>query len=186
MPARTLRQSIAAPQLDLDAVATVEAEYYESGFKDGDAHGRLHGKFEGRRLGAEKGFELWNEIASIDAFAKTWLCVLEQPSNATLGTLDGQPASQRRRTKQMQQLESLVGAISAIPTDNLDADLDVGAALERIRAKYRLACFSLGVSSDMSHDARRLTDAGNATESRTESSGIIVKGRRVDANQLNF
>lgn len=47
--------------------------FYNSGYEDGFAHGRIHGLIEGRALGKEKGFEMWEEIAFYEGFARAWV-----------------------------------------------------------------------------------------------------------------
>lgn len=46
-----------------------DIRFYEKGYADGHAHGRLHGLFEGRALGAEKAWELWEELGFYEGFA---------------------------------------------------------------------------------------------------------------------
>ena len=45
------------------------------GYEEGYAHGRLHGLIEGRALGAEKGFELWEELGFYEGAARLWTAV---------------------------------------------------------------------------------------------------------------
>jgi hypothetical protein len=51
---------------------TKKKRFYKVGYKDGFAHGRLHGLIEGRTLGAEKGFELWEELGFYEGAARLW------------------------------------------------------------------------------------------------------------------
>jgi hypothetical protein len=57
--------------------------FYTAGYEDGYAHGRLHGLIEGRALGAEKGFELWEELGFYEGVARLWTAVFSTDSNGT-------------------------------------------------------------------------------------------------------
>jgi Essential protein Yae1, N terminal len=57
--------------------------FYTAGYEDGYAHGRLHGLIEGRALGAEKGFELWEELGFYEGAARLWAAVFSTDSNGT-------------------------------------------------------------------------------------------------------
>ena len=57
--------------------------FYTAGYEDGYAHGRLHGLIEGRALGAEKGFELWEELGFYEGAARLWAAVFSTGSNGT-------------------------------------------------------------------------------------------------------
>ena len=59
--------------------------FYDVGYKDGYAHGRLHGLIEGRALGAEKGFELWEELGFYEGAARLWAAVSSTEANGTDG-----------------------------------------------------------------------------------------------------
>lgn len=50
--------------------------FFDDGYADGFAHGRIHGLIEGRALGREKGFEMWEELAFYEGFARAWSAVL--------------------------------------------------------------------------------------------------------------
>ena len=116
--------------LDLDKLSTLEDVAYQDGYADGEAHGKLHGLFEGRELGTLKGFEVWEEIGFIQGAARFWLQV-------TLAEM--QTGQSRKQAKQVQQLESLLGMIDALPMDN-DESVNLFGGIEKIRAKYKLAC----------------------------------------------
>jgi hypothetical protein len=51
------------------------SSFCDTGYADGFAHGRIHGLIEGRALGREKGFEMWEELAFYEGFARTWQAV---------------------------------------------------------------------------------------------------------------
>lgn len=175
--------------------------FYQDGYSDGHAHGSLHGTFEGRRLGTEKGFEMWSEVGAMEAFARFWLLVLTRDRStltegeAEIGTLDGQTAAPRKRAKQVQQLEALLNTTEALPMDNADTTLDIGAALERMRAKYKLACYSLGVAAEVGavlsehvqqSDAHTSLNMAAKSPTAFDDGSVVVKGRRIDQNQLHF
>lgn len=57
--------------------------FYTVGYKDGYAHGRIHGLIEGRALGAEKGFELWEELGFYEGAARLWAAIFSTDSSGT-------------------------------------------------------------------------------------------------------
>lgn len=153
---------------------------YALGYSEGHEHGQLHGTFEGRRIGTEKGFELWQDLGFMEGVAQFWLQALRQSTIKNEGS--------RKRTKLLQHLESLLHMIDELPVENVDT-IDLGAATERIRAKYKLSCSLLNISPQMASD----TDAHDSPSSSnsppaqaTPSTSIVVKGRRVDSTQLHF
>jgi hypothetical protein len=62
---------------------TKKKRFYAVGYEDGYAHGRLHGLIEGRALGAEKGFELWEELGFYEGAARLWAAVSSTEANGT-------------------------------------------------------------------------------------------------------
>ncbi|CAK5279398.1 unnamed protein product, partial [Mycena citricolor] len=81
--------------------------FYDSGYEDGHAHGRIHGLIEGRALGREKGFEMWEELAFYDGFARTWLSIYR--------TLD------RGDDRAVRHIQHLLELISQFPRVNPSA-----------------------------------------------------------------
>ena len=165
--------------LDLNILSSLEENAYKEGYADGEAHGKLHGTFEGRQIGAEKGFELWQELGQMEAFARTLLQL-----SATKEVQSTTSDLSRKQQKAVEHLESLLVLIDAMPMEN-DETIDIGANLERIRAKYKMACLALNVQTDLSpiivNQTSSVADSQGAT-----SSNVILKGRQVDTNQLHF
>jgi Essential protein Yae1, N terminal len=64
-------------------LSTKKKRFYTAGYDDGYAHGRLHGLIEGRALGAEKGFELWEELGFYEGAARLWAAVFSTDSSGT-------------------------------------------------------------------------------------------------------
>lgn len=147
---------------------------YQEGYADGQAHGKLHGTFEGRQIGTEKGFELWQELGHVEAVARIWLRSL------TASAPEGRSES-RKRQKLVQQLESLLSQVAEMPMDNSDT-VDIGAAMERIRAKYKLASFTFGAPTDRDHGFTQLSEP----QGQDPQNNIVIKGRHVDISQLHF
>lgn len=94
--------------------------------------------------------------------AETWLKLLS--SNQS-----------RKAQKQCQQLQSLLAAISEMPMTN-DEKVDLGAEMERVRARYKSIRFSLGI--------KEIPAAVGADD--VPSQEAIIKGRRVDTSKLAF
>jgi Essential protein Yae1, N terminal len=65
--------------------------FYDVGYQDGYAHGRLHGLIEGRALGAEKGFDLWEELGFYEGVARLWAAVSSTEANGTDGCVPQLP-----------------------------------------------------------------------------------------------
>ena len=57
--------------------------FYNVGYEDGYKHGRLHGLIEGRALGAEKGFELWEELGFYEGAARFWTTIATTDASGT-------------------------------------------------------------------------------------------------------
>lgn len=158
-------------QLDLDQLSNLEETAYKQGLADGQTHGSLHGLFEGRQLGTLKGFEVWQEIGYMQGIARFWLQVTSIASTS------------RKQTKQVQQLESLLKLIDTVPRENGE-EVDLFGLMEKIRARYKLVCSSLGVAPTQD----QLDEQGKKDASASDSSSRLVKinGRSVDPDMLNF
>jgi hypothetical protein len=57
--------------------------FYSIGYEDGYKHGRLHGLIDGRALGAEKGFELWEELGFYEGTARLWTAIASTDASGT-------------------------------------------------------------------------------------------------------
>lgn len=162
----------AVDQLDLDQLSSLEDASYKQGFSEGKAHGSLHGLFEGRQLGTLKGFEVWQEIGYMQGLANFWLQIM---SNGNL-------TKSRKQSKQIQQLESLLSLIDTIPRENGE-QVDLFGLIERLRARYKLICSSLGIASTQDSIDE---DADNITSTTDSSRLVKIHGRTVDPDKLNF
>jgi hypothetical protein len=85
--ARASRADVCAFVLRGEKVLTPYSEkkkrFFTVGYEDGYAHGRLHGLIEGRALGAEKGFELWEELGFYEGAARLWTAIFSTDSSGT-------------------------------------------------------------------------------------------------------
>ncbi|GAA95684.1 glycoside hydrolase family 47 protein [Mixia osmundae IAM 14324] len=154
-------------------VTHLEDEFYQEGYREGFEHGKLHGVFEGRALGAEKGFEIWEEVGFIAGMAAQWASSLSHPSlNLTAD----------KQTRIKAQIDQILHLVDRMPIQNDSSHLDkpstfdpatdamhlvsseeadqamqavqatpeseredIAALMTSIRSKYRLLCSSLGV-----------------------------------------
>ncbi|KAI0272228.1 hypothetical protein BGY98DRAFT_893168, partial [Russula aff. rugulosa BPL654] len=124
-----------AQDFDLEQLVHLEQTFYTTGYEDGHAHGRLHGLIEGRALGAEKGFELWEELGFYEGAARLWAAVFSTDSNGT----DARGAH---------HASALLSLIDRFPRKNPrpdDEGVDMSAQLRLIRSRYKAMCASLGV-----------------------------------------
>lgn len=162
----------AADQLDLDQLSSLEETSYKQGFAEGQAHGNLHGLFEGRQMGTLKGFEVWQEIGYMQGIAKFWLQAISfNPSMKS-----------RKQAKQIQQLETLLKLIETVPRENGE-EVDLFGLMEKLRARYRLVCSSLGIAP--SQDLH--PETSDKDVSASDSSRLVkINGRSVDPDKLNF
>ncbi|KAH9975082.1 hypothetical protein BGW80DRAFT_1158861, partial [Lactifluus volemus] len=120
---------------DLEQLVHLEQTFYDVGYQDGYAHGRLHGLIEGRALGAEKGFELWEELGFYEGVARLWAAVSSTEANGT----DGRGAH---------HASALIALIGRFPLQNPRPDaagVDMSAQLRLIRSRYKAMCASLGI-----------------------------------------
>jgi len=60
-----------------------KTRFYQVGYEDGYKHGRLHGLIEGRALGADKGFELWEELGFYEGAARFWTTIAATDASGT-------------------------------------------------------------------------------------------------------
>ncbi|KAI0251613.1 hypothetical protein BJV78DRAFT_1125885 [Lactifluus subvellereus] len=120
---------------DLEELVHVEQTFYTVGYEEGYAHGRLHGLIEGRALGAEKGFELWEELGFYEGAARLWTAVSSTEANGTDG-------------RGTHHASALLALIERFPRKNPRPDeegVDMSAQLRLIRSRYKTMCASLGV-----------------------------------------
>jgi len=125
--------------IDLEELIHVEETFYKLGYEDGHAHGRLHGLIEGRALGAEKGFELWEELGFYEGAARLWTAAVSTETDA--GGVDSRGAH---------HASALLALIERFPRKNPRPDedgVDMSAQLRLIRSRYKAMCASFGVRS---------------------------------------
>ncbi|KAN0063969.1 hypothetical protein ACQY0O_003575 [Thecaphora frezii] len=205
-------------ELDLDSLNNLEERAYLEGFRQGHDHGQLHGTFEGRELGRDKGFEVWEEVGFYQGTAKTWRSLIEASAPADklsrkqskqlqhLCALERLTAAfpMQNRSSEANEAGDTASAVEgqseadgATHGEGPDSDedlskLDMLALLERIRARYRLACSVLGVRP---RGAGAPNNAGRsgATEPaaagggfQAQSKSVLVGGRMVDPTQLRY
>ncbi|KAJ6547189.1 hypothetical protein B0H19DRAFT_877814, partial [Mycena capillaripes] len=125
-----------AHDFDLETLVDLEQTLYDAGYADGFAHGRIHGLIEGRALGREKGYEMWEELAFYEGFARTWQSVY-----AVLGRDDDRAAHHIRH------LLDLIAQFPRVNPSAADAssDLDILKLSRQIQSRYRALCSTLGV-----------------------------------------
>ncbi|KAJ7184150.1 DUF1715-domain-containing protein [Mycena filopes] len=121
---------------DLETLVDLEQTFYDSGFEDGFAHGRIHGLIEGRALGREKGFEMWEELAFYQGFARTWQAIF-----ASLGRDDDRAAHHIRHLLELIAQFPLVNPSAA----DSASEVDILKLSRQIQSRYRALCSTLGV-----------------------------------------
>ncbi|KAF8497772.1 DUF1715-domain-containing protein [Russula emetica] len=135
IPPSTVHTDTDTQDFDLEQLVHLEQTFYTAGYEDGYAHGRLHGLIEGRALGAEKGFELWEELGFYEGAARLWTAVFSTDSSGT----DARGAH---------HASALLSLIDRFPRKNPrpdDEGVDMSAQLRLIRSRYKVMCASLGV-----------------------------------------
>ncbi|WFD21900.1 Checkpoint protein hus1 [Malassezia equina] len=172
------------PTFDLNEVTDLDQEPYTDGFQEGHAKGQFFGRLEGRALGREKGFELWTELGYYIGVMHMYQESLKHRAQDGLS---------RKAQKQTLQIEQFLQLCDKMPLKNnstdqlgpVDDDIpDLEKLLERIRAKYRLLCKSVGFEAlgPASEDA-------GATRAVAPSKGpnlVQIAGQFVDVNQLTY
>jgi len=83
---------------DLEELIHVEETFYKAGYEDGYAHGRQHGLIEGRALGAEKGFELWEELGFYEGTARLWTAAASNDAGGVDRCVPAYPCFECRRS----------------------------------------------------------------------------------------
>lgn len=195
----------------LDSANNLEDLSYSQGFSAGSSHGRLHGLFEGRQLGREKGFEIWDEVGFYQGTANFWKGVLTTSGDKAtrkvakqIGHIDALErliSAFPMKNKSGDALPSASpGSLDTVvevdginetgveadtePTDATDeqlAEMDMATLLERIRARYKLMCASLGIPAKGT--AEEASESASAAASKTTAT---IAGRTVDTTQLRF
>ncbi|PWN19075.1 hypothetical protein BCV69DRAFT_251773, partial [Microstroma glucosiphilum] len=195
----------------LDSANNLEDLSYSQGFSAGSSHGRLHGLFEGRQLGREKGFEIWDEVGFYQGTAKFWKGVLMTSGDKAtrkvtkqLGHIDALErliSAFPMKNKSGEALPSAPpGSLETVDegdasdagaaedaseladaTDEQLAQMDMATLLERIRARYKLMCASLGIPAKGT--AEEVSQSASAAASKTTAT---IAGRTVDTTQLRF
>lgn len=210
-----LRRMAASSHDPLDSLNHLESSFFQTGYRGGFAHGALHGLFEGRSIGKEKGFELWEEVGYYEGVAGLWRLVLDRPDGSAKGK------------RALAHLDTLISLIALFPTQNssdavasstpsdssppafptedpppqLDAhgkETDIASLLERIRARYKLVCSTLGVRPRLTQ-VRVQDDDGDDDMAGEPSSGVdqpgeqqlekgqvVVNGQQISSKQLLF
>ncbi|KAJ7849066.1 hypothetical protein B0H14DRAFT_3669648 [Mycena olivaceomarginata] len=125
-----------AQDFDLEELVDLEQTFYDTGYADGFAHGRIHGLIEGRALGREKGFEMWEELAFYEGFARTWQAVYT-----------AQGRDDDRAVHHIRHLLDLIGQFPRVNPSaaNASSDLDILKLSRQIQSRYRALCSTLGV-----------------------------------------
>ncbi|PWN27336.1 hypothetical protein BDZ90DRAFT_210509, partial [Jaminaea rosea] len=209
----------------LESANSLEDSAFREGFSSGQAHGKLHGTFEGRALGRDKGFELWDEVGFYEGTARFWRGVLaKQVESLPVGQ---RSRKQVKQLQHLEALETLIaafptknkssGGAASVAGSAGDGDqaasasvdgavedaetlskMDISTLLERIRARYKVVCASLGIPA-RGLDERTTASAPQETNnnvsspslpsspSRTAAANTVVAGgKTVDPNQLRF
>lgn len=148
---------------------------YQEGFEQGRAHGERFGVFEGRAIGREKGIEIWDELGYYLGMCQIWRRALTARNAA------GETPT-RKVQKQLQHLANLEALVYDMPdindagvaqtSDNNhtgDQDISLEKLLERIRARYKLVCTSLGQPAHAPHRSGLLS--GNLADHPATGSG---------------
>lgn len=120
---------------------------YSDGYAAGLAKGDEIGTLEGLVMGRDKGFEIWEELGYYAGMSHLYERAIKSEQHS------GRPS--RKTQKQLQNLAHLESLLKAMPRsndasrndDSLPAgdDNNLEKVLERIRARYKLVCASLGI-----------------------------------------
>ncbi|CED82847.1 Uncharacterized conserved protein [Phaffia rhodozyma] len=220
----------------LDSLNHVEETFYQTGYREGFEHGALHGLFEGRALGKEKGFELWEEVGFYEGVGTFWRDLLGKETKSASRAINhinqllhlislfpthnisdpenqaSIPPTQSLTPDESNSAPSTTPALlSTEPTSSTAAspEVDISALLERIRAKYKLVCSSLGIRprlveatmpsvnnvDDAGFDGASGIDTPRESQTGTEESGsragsrkgtVVVNGIEVSSKALLF
>lgn len=175
------------------------------GYRGGYEQGQQVGLIEGRLFGGEKGFELWTELGYYKGVISVFKHALESQLSTKLHEVHELESVDLKAKKQWQQLASLEALWNQIPQQNDsnnaaaneichdDEDaFDLGKLLERVRARYRLICKTLGFSPQQASGC--FSENPDSTQSQeqpqlsrpSQSNLVRIAGQLVDPNQLNY
>jgi len=145
-----------------DSLLTLEDQFYEEGFQEGQADGMRQSRREARVFGIEKGFEKFVELGKLQARARIWAARLPQISErgvlAPIGVADVTedtsasegsngsriaialpPLPDNARLRQhIEILVALVDPATISTKNNDDAVADVDDRLKRAHAKMKV------------------------------------------------
>lgn len=176
------RRNASTLNFDLNDVLDLDQQPYMDGYQEGHAKGQFYGRLEGRALGREKGFELWTELGYYTGVMQMYQQSLVRYAKEGLT---------RKAQKQTQQIEQFLQLCEQMPLKNndnsqsepIDEDApDLEKLLERIRAKYRLLCKSLGFEEGPTSGDPA---TGKVAPAKTQKL-VQVAGQLVDVNQLKY
>lgn len=141
--------------------------FFDDGYADGFAHGRIHGLIEGRALGREKGFEMWEELAFYEGFARLWGAALSargDEDRRVVSSVRGNGAfSDIQATfvpfsRSVGHIKHLLDFIASFPRVNPSTaniplgdthEVDIPKLFRQIRSRYKALCASLGVRASL-------------------------------------
>jgi len=184
---------------DLEELIHVEETFYKVGYEDGYAHGRLHGLIEGRALGAEKGFELWEELGFYEGAARLWTAAASTDAGGVDRCILTYPCFECRRSilsslflaysRGAHHASALLALIERFPRKNPRPDedgVDMAAQLRLIRSRYKAMCASFGVRSRLQPAPAVAVEDGPGLNEDTAGgqhigadTGAMKKGRAV-------
>lgn len=120
-----------------DSILLGEDRLCELGFEEGYRAGAKEGRVEGERLGRQRGQQIGKEIGFYLGFAAEWTEVYQNKT------------TDKKTTKVLAVLQKLTEIAEAFPLENSKEE-DFSSRLDLVRAKFKLLCSLLKISSDYS------------------------------------
>lgn len=113
------------------SIALSEERLLKQGFQEGFMKGSLEGEVEGFHLGYHRGAEIGSEIGYYKGVVETLLVISDKREHDIPG-------------KVVSVLQKVLELINQFPTSNAE-DVDIIAACDNVRAKFKKACALLKI-----------------------------------------
>ncbi|KAF9055689.1 hypothetical protein BJ165DRAFT_1427994 [Panaeolus papilionaceus] len=180
---------------DFDSLLNIEQTFYDSGFASGYAHGKIHGAIEGRALGREKGYEMWEEIAYYEGFARVWesLGRLSRDGSSVEMEQEGMEVKkgEDRASQHIRHLLSLISQFPSINPSSTSSDtvspgseIDIPKLQRQIRSRYKALCSTIGVRPRVHTASDSNPDSQDGVEDELDSLAKQGQGSRVEGNNV--
>lgn len=131
-----------------DLLLEPEQQYYEEGFREGQAQSTVQPFHEGKQLGVQTGFQRFLILGALRKLVKFLQEDIDAKRDGDMIVINGRHKDYRRTSKQLDQLANVLDCFfeeDRLIVKNTDQEVaDYSKLLKQGRAKARSLCVSLG------------------------------------------